>query len=64
MKIYNRIKLDIESWKVLEEDSFDYDGPLAYCDGTSSSSSSISSSSFSDYEHMGKIGRASCRERV
>jgi hypothetical protein len=47
MKIYNKIKLDIETWKVLEEDSFDYDGLLAYCDGTSSSSSSISSSSIS-----------------
>ncbi|RKX64281.1 MAG: hypothetical protein DRP42_06630, partial [Tenericutes bacterium] len=45
MKIYNKIKLDIDSWKVLEEDSYEYDGSLLLCDGTSSSS--ISSSSFS-----------------
>ena len=35
MKIYNKIKLDIDTWKVLEEDSFDYDGPLMLCDSTS-----------------------------
>jgi len=34
MKIYNRIKLDIDSWEVLEEDSFDYSGDLILCDGT------------------------------
>ena len=46
-KVYSKIKFDIETWKVLEEDSYEYDGQWAYCDGTSSSSSSISSSSFS-----------------
>ena len=47
MKIYNKIVLDIHSGKVLEEDSFEYDGDLMLCDSTSSSSSSISSSSTS-----------------
>jgi hypothetical protein len=28
MKVYNRIKFDIDTWDVLEEDSFDYDGPI------------------------------------
>jgi hypothetical protein len=31
MKIYNRIV--IENGKILEEDSFEYEGPLALCDG-------------------------------
>lgn len=29
MKIYNRIVMDIDTWEVLEEDSFEYSGPLA-----------------------------------
>lgn len=29
MKIYNRIKLNIDTWEVLEEDSYEYEGPTA-----------------------------------
>ena len=32
VKIYNEIKIDISTGKVLYEDSFMYDGPLALCD--------------------------------
>jgi len=46
-RVYNKIKYDIETWKVLEEDSYDYNGPWAYCDATSADSTSISSSSIS-----------------
>ena len=45
MKIYTKIRLDIDSWKVLQEESYEYDGDIAYCDSTSSSSLSSSSSS-------------------
>ena len=31
MRIYNRIKLDIDSWEVIEEDSYEYNGPIAKC---------------------------------
>ena len=41
MKIYNKITLDIDSWKVLEEDSFEYSGDLMLCDATSSSSTTL-----------------------
>ncbi len=33
MKIYNKIVLDMQTWEVLEEDSYEYDGPLALCGG-------------------------------
>ena len=33
MKIYNRVVLDMETLEVLEEDSFDYQGPVAMCGG-------------------------------
>lgn len=33
MKIYNRVVIDIETLKVLEEDSFEYEGPIAKCFG-------------------------------
>jgi hypothetical protein len=36
MKIYNRIVMDMNTWEVLEEDSYEYDGPLALCGGGSS----------------------------
>jgi hypothetical protein len=36
MKIYNKLVLDMNTWEVLEEDSFEYDGPLALCGGGSS----------------------------
>jgi hypothetical protein len=29
MKIYNMVKLDMDTGEILEEDSFEYDGPLA-----------------------------------
>lgn len=32
MKIYNMVKIDIDTGEVLEEDSFEYDGPIAKCD--------------------------------
>ena len=31
MKIYTKIHLDIDTWEVLEEESFEYDGPLVLC---------------------------------
>ena len=31
MKIYNEIKFDIDTWRVLYEDSFEYDGEIAEC---------------------------------
>lgn len=37
MKIYNKIVIDMASMQVLEEDSFEYDGPLALCGGGGSS---------------------------
>ena len=36
MKIYNKIKIDIDTGEVLEEDSFNYTGPVALCGGGSS----------------------------
>lgn len=33
MRIYNKVVIDIDSGKVLEEDSFDYHGPMARCLG-------------------------------
>lgn len=33
MKIYNKVVIDMKTNKVIEEDSFEYDGPLALCDG-------------------------------
>ena len=35
MKIYNKLVLDIESGTVLDEDSFEYSGPIAHCGGGS-----------------------------
>jgi len=36
MKIYNKLVLDMTTWEVIEEDSFEYDGPLALCGGSES----------------------------
>ena len=33
MKIYSKIVWNIETLEVLEEDSFEYNGPVAWCDG-------------------------------
>ena len=33
MKIYNKLVLDIETGLVLDEDSFEYSGPIAHCGG-------------------------------
>jgi len=33
MKIYNYIKIDIDTNEVIEEDSFEYDGPIEECKG-------------------------------
>lgn len=41
MKIYNKIVWDIETLEVLEEDSFEYTGPIALCKGGKSKSSSV-----------------------
>lgn len=30
-KIYNRVVMSMDTWEVLEEDSFEYDGPVALC---------------------------------
>lgn len=38
MKIYRSLTIDIETGRVLEEDSFEYDGPLALCDRSAQSS--------------------------
>lgn len=37
MKIYNRVIIDMETGEVIEEDSFQYDGPVAECKGGSTS---------------------------
>lgn len=29
MKVYNRVVLNIDTWEILDEDSFDYSGPIA-----------------------------------
>ena len=31
MKIYNHIKLDIDTWEVIEENSYEYNGIVAEC---------------------------------
>jgi len=33
MKVYNRLVLDIDTWEVLEEDSFEYEGPVCEAKG-------------------------------
>jgi len=33
MKIYNKIVWDLKTLEVLEEDSFEYNGPIAWCGG-------------------------------
>ena len=33
MKIYTKIRIDISTWETLEEESHEYDGPLALCWG-------------------------------
>ena len=38
MKIYNKIRIDIKTGKTLEEDSFEYEGPIAHCFGDGGSS--------------------------
>lgn len=35
MKIYNKVVIDMKTLTVLEEDSYEYDGPLALCGGGS-----------------------------
>jgi hypothetical protein len=36
MKIYKKIRIDIETGAVTHEDSFEYEGPLALCGGKGS----------------------------
>jgi len=33
MKIYNKIVWDFETLEIIEEDSFEYNGPIAWCGG-------------------------------
>ena len=33
MKVYNRLVLRIDTYEVIEEDSFEYEGEVAYCKG-------------------------------
>lgn len=33
MKIYTKVKIDIDTLETVEEDSFEYDGPIALCGG-------------------------------
>jgi len=33
MKVYNKIVYNIDTWEVLEEDSYEYTGPVAECQG-------------------------------
>jgi len=44
MKIYNKIVLDIETFEILEEDSFEYNGPVAWCGGGGGGSTSYMAS--------------------
>ena len=41
MKVYSKLVLDIETGEVLEEDSFEYSGPIAFCGGGGGASGSI-----------------------
>lgn len=46
MKIYNKVVLKLQddgSWKTIEEDSYEWDGPVALCDGGGGSGGSESS---------------------
>lgn len=36
MKIYKRIVIDMDTWETIEEDSYEYDGPIALCGGSGS----------------------------
>lgn len=40
MKIYNRVVINIETLEVIEEDSYEYDGPIAKCFGGGGGTSS------------------------
>lgn len=40
MKVYNKIVIDMDSSEIVEEDSFEYDGPLAMCFNVSNNKSS------------------------
>jgi len=44
MKIYNKVKIDIDTFEVIEEDSFEYDGPMVLCISSSNSGGSSSQS--------------------
>ena len=41
MKIYNSIRLDIDTFEVIEEDSFHYDGEIAECSGGGGSQTTV-----------------------
>lgn len=45
MKIFDKIILDIETLEVLEENSFNYRGPVAWCGGGGKSKSASASAS-------------------
>lgn len=41
MKIYNKIVMNIATGEIIEEDSYEYDGPIAECKGGSTSTTSV-----------------------
>lgn len=41
MKIYDRVVIDMETLEVIEEDSFEYEGPVALCGGGGGSSGAV-----------------------
>lgn len=55
MKIYNYVKLDIETGEILDEESFEYHGPIAKCDGGDSDSESTDDAD-ADASGMGSFG--------
>jgi hypothetical protein len=41
MKIYNRIRMNIDTWEILEEDSYEYSGQVSWAKGGSSGGDSV-----------------------
>lgn len=60
MKVYNKVVLDIETWKVVEEDSFEYEGPVceAKGGGGGGSSGKVDFPEYMKNAHMEWISRA------
>ena len=49
MKIYTKIVMDIDTLEIIEEESYEYDGPLALCGGGSGGGSSSGEVDYPSY---------------